>query len=145
MAEKATHAEMIKRVATVLRLLVAGMPRADILQYASKTWKTSERSTDELIKRAKEEIAATVRPESEAIVKEAILRLDELYMKCYLDKKYRICLEIAREKCDRLLGRPAQAIAVSGAMKIKVVPAKFADNDEEDDDDDGGADEGVFG
>lgn len=123
MSKKSTQAEMTKRKATVLRLLISGMPRADIVQFASKTWGIGDRATDFLIKYANEEIKKITRPDSESAIKEEILRLDDLYIKCYFDKQYKLCLAIAKEKADRISGK-GQDSSGATAININIIDAK---------------------
>jgi hypothetical protein len=115
---------MARRTAEVLKLLSAGQSRVHILQHTSKKWKITGRQADELIARARAQLQTLIERDNEATRDELILRLDDLYDKSLKAKKYKTCLAIAREKGDRLLGRPQQQVALSGSVDVTVLPAE---------------------
>jgi len=115
---------MARRTAEVLKLLSAGTSRINILQYSSKKWKIVGRQADLLISRAREELRTLIERDNEAIRDELILRLDDLYAKALKAKQYKTCLSIAREKGDRLFGRPQQQVEFSGGVALTVLPAE---------------------
>ena len=113
---------MARRVAEVLKLLGAGESRLNIVQYCSKKWKITDRHADTLIAKAREELKPLIERDKDVILDEFSFRLDALYARALKAKKYKVCLDVAREKADRLLGRPHQRVEVDGKLHFKVVP-----------------------
>lgn len=57
-SQKPTEAELVLRIDQVLELLVAGASRAEILRFATETWKVSERTVDAYLMRARDALEA---------------------------------------------------------------------------------------
>lgn len=75
MAKKSTNAEVTLRVNQVYGLLSRGFSRAQILQYATEAWDSSERQTDTYIQRARQLIERDCDMSRPAFIAEALTRL----------------------------------------------------------------------
>lgn len=89
---KSTAAEVAARVDTVMTKLLRGEKRAEIIRYASETWKVDERQTQNYITRATKLIAEITQPRKEyeyALVRQ---RLETLYEDTLKAKNYNAAL-----------------------------------------------------
>lgn len=100
---KATDAEVLRRVATVHKLMVAGASRASIQQYAIKTWGLSESPVDVYIARAKESIKEQTDRDKDHNLAMALARMEEIYQECKSAKNYKGALA-AQKEINLLLG-----------------------------------------
>jgi hypothetical protein len=100
---KATDAEILRRVATVHKLLVAGASRASIQQYAINAWGLSESPVDVYISRAKETIKEQTDRDKESNLSMAIARMNDIYQQCYAAKNYKGAIT-AQVEINKLLG-----------------------------------------
>ena len=65
MGKKATAAETEVRISAIMKMLVSGTPRPDILRYAATNWNVKPRTTDTLIAKAKDRFAEMAAPDRE--------------------------------------------------------------------------------
>jgi len=91
--------EFNSRISVVYRLLLNGLRRREIIQYASEKtdWNVSDRSIDEYIRRAREEIAEMNEEERKGAYGMARKRLDDLYFKSMKINDYKTCLSVQKE------------------------------------------------
>lgn len=77
---KATDAEVERRVIVIMKLMINGAFREEILQYASEQedWPRSDRAIDEYISRAKKKLQLRGQPEVDQARGEAISMLNKL-------------------------------------------------------------------
>lgn len=118
---KATDAEILRRVATVHKLIVAGASRASIQQYSATTWGLSDRPIDEYIARAKETIKEQTDKDKDNNLALAIQRMSDIYQQCYSAKNYKGAIT-AQVEINKLLGLYApvnQNVNVTGTLGIK--------------------------
>jgi hypothetical protein len=127
---KATDAEIVRRVATVHKLMVAGASRASIQQYAANQWGLSERPVDEYISRAKETLKEQVDRDKDHNLEMALARMQEIYQECKSAKNYKGAIQ-AQVEINKLLGlyAPVNAnVNLSGSVAIKSY-ANFSPDD----------------
>jgi hypothetical protein len=121
---KATDAEILQRVATVHKLLVAGASRASIQQYAIKAWGLSESPVDVYIARAKESIKEQTDRDKENNLSMALARMNDIYQQCISAKNYKGAIT-AQVEINKLLGLYAptktEGTGENGAFVIKLV------------------------
>lgn len=112
---KATEAIVQRRVSDIHNLLVAGVRRAQILQYAAEqNWGLQERQIDTYIARATEQIREDSRIDREKELGRAINRLHNLYQATQREQDHRGSLAVVQQM-SQLLGLAAAAkIELSG-------------------------------
>lgn len=118
---KATDAEILKRIAAVHKLLVAGAARASIVQYGSSQWNVTDRQVDDYIARAKETLKAQTDRDKDNNLAMAIARMQEIYQECKSAKNYKGAIS-AQIEINKLLGlyAPVNAnVNLSGAVALK--------------------------
>ena len=126
---KSTFVETDSRVSLVYRLLLNGMRRREIFQYiAEKTeWGVTERTIDNYIAKARDEIAEITENERECAYGMARKRLDDLYFKSMKINDYKTCLAIQKEIGD-IEGLKNNRIEMSGpdgeALTINLIRDK---------------------
>jgi len=104
--KKSVAAEVAKRCETVLSLMVMGLTRKEICQYASEKadppWGVSDRQVDRYIAEAKESIkkASAIKAEHELGI--AILRLEDLYKRSIAIQDYKAALAVQKERHELL-------------------------------------------
>lgn len=124
-AHKPTQAENEARVAEVYKMLVAGAPRAAILQHAAEKWELATRAADALIAKARKHVIADARPEREFELARAIARLNFIYNQCVKVTDYGRAIAAQREM-NQLLGLYAEP----AAQTLKVIGMNHADMQE---------------
>jgi hypothetical protein len=103
MAVKSPTAIVEQRVSEIHQLLLAGVRRREILQFASKKqWAISDRAVDEYIARAKEQIRATAEVDRSLELGRAIQRLNDLYRASISNGDHRTALHVQRELSSML-------------------------------------------
>lgn len=100
---KATDAEVLRRVATVCKLMIAGASRTTIVQYGSTQWSVSDRQIDDYISRAKLDIATMTDKDKESNLNMAMARMNDIYQQCYAAKNYKGAMS-AQIEINKLLG-----------------------------------------
>ena len=133
---KATDAEVLKRVATVCKLMIAGASRASIVQYGSIQWDITDRQIDDYIARAKNDIATMTDKDKESNLNMAMARMNDIYQQCYAAKNYKGAMS-AQIEINKLLGlyAPAQQeIKHSGGLHVKAYKEFTPDAWDSDDD-----------
>ena len=135
---KATNTEMQTRVAEVFKLLLKGLNRPEVLQYAANTWGVSERTADNYIARARKEYVKHVdndRARNFAMMQH---RLEDLYKRTMKLQDYKTSLAILKEYGSLLDLYPAKRQELtgeqSGSLTINVLvaperPAELPDAD----------------
>lgn len=98
-AAQSHAAELEKRVSQIFDLLMNGMSRRQICQFASKNtdWDVDPRTIDRYIARANEEIRRIGRADRELEMVKTHARLHELYMRCLRIQDYKTCLSVQKE------------------------------------------------
>ncbi|MDD3538489.1 MAG: hypothetical protein PHH65_09645 [Eubacteriales bacterium] len=121
-APKSNSVEMRARVATVYRLLLSGLRRREVIQYArEKTeWNVSDRTIDNYIRKASAEIKEVTDEELEAARGMAHKRLDTLYYKSLLINDYKTALAVQKE-INELFGLKTAKIEHSGDVGVLIV------------------------
>ncbi len=98
MAEKNPAAVVEQRVSEVHRLLLAGVRRRDVLQFASKQkWGVSDRTVDDYISKANDAIREAADVDRALEVGRAVQRLQDLYRAAVQDKDHRTALQVQKE------------------------------------------------
>lgn len=100
---KSTEIEMIKRVREVYRLLLSGADRLKVHQYASEKWSSSERSTDELIRRANVIMEEKFDVDAEKMKNRSLKSRMDLFWRALEAKELSTAHEI-RKDLDKLIG-----------------------------------------
>lgn len=109
MGKKATNAEVEQRVTAVTNLLIAGVSRAGILEYAGKQkWGIERSMIDEYISRATDIIKQSSIIDRDEQVGLAVRRLTDLYKTALAAKDTRTALAVQKE-INQLLGLPEAA------------------------------------
>lgn len=98
MGEKSTAATVEERVSDVHRMLLLGVRRREILQFASKKkWGVSDRAIDEYIARATERIREAAEVDRALELGRAMQRLDDLYRSAIQAEDFRTALQVQKE------------------------------------------------
>lgn len=100
--KKSDSAEVEARVQEVYKQLVEGWSRAEILQNASQNWGVSDRQAATYHARAMRRLQSQLQGQRDQLLAVAIAQRNDLYRKCYEDKRWWHCLEIAKDR-DQLL------------------------------------------
>lgn len=114
---KSTKAETQQRVKDVVRLIVQGIQRDGIRQYASRTWGTSTRQTDRYIAEATRQLAESGKTEIAAERGKALARYNDIYAKATEKGWLKIAIW-AQERIDEVTGltsKNPQAIAIANS------------------------------
>ena len=109
--EKATKAEIERRVTTLFKLMLKGYGRADMLQYVSENdaknpetaWNISERQLENYIARANERFKEYSESQRSGMLDKAVMRLEYVYMQCIKVQDYSKAIAALRE-LNLLLG-----------------------------------------
>jgi len=100
---KATNAEVKKRIKQVSKMLLRGLSRAEIIQYAAEYWEIEERQVDTYINRANKGFAKSSIFDTSEQLGIASQRLTDLYGKNMRIDDYKAALAVQKE-LTRLLG-----------------------------------------
>lgn len=124
-----TKAEKTKRVTEIVSLLLSGVSRGEILQYsANKGWGVAERTVDDYIAAANEEITAQAEDEIEAERGKMKMQLDDLYKRHMANKDFRGARLILRDRAS-LLGLDApKKIDQNNTGELEVI-VKYVSDD----------------
>ena len=76
---KSTQSEVEIRISHVIRMLVEGYSKADIVRYAAENWGVKERQTEEYIKRASGIIKGNNSEERELLISMQMQRFTMLF------------------------------------------------------------------
>ena len=130
MAKKATNFEAQKRLNTVYNMLLLGVSRADIIQYALENWNIGDASTDEYIAKANALFAEKSKPIRDEQFGKALERLENLYQKNMKIQDYKAALATQKEISELIGLYPPKKQEVSGAnggaIETKVI-VEYAD------------------
>ena len=94
---KSTRVEVDERVNIVFNLILSGITRRGICQYAAKNWDLSERQTDRYIQEANDEFRHIASRDRELTFGKATARLEHLYARAIQNREYRQALAVERE------------------------------------------------
>lgn len=114
---KATNAEMEKRVHEVYRMLLVGADRLKIIQYCAEKWKVGERTADLLIHRATEILDEKVEVNAEKLLNKSLKTRWDLLFRAIQAKEIATAHEIAKD-LDKLLGLYPTKVELSIEMKF---------------------------
>jgi hypothetical protein len=106
--DKSTDAEINIRHATVAEMLVKGQSRQDILQYASNTWKVSDRTADEYIAKAWAKLKKSINDDIDNYKSLLINRFEDLYKRNYNIQDYRECRQVLGD-LSKIIGLSAES------------------------------------
>lgn len=96
-----TKAEKEKRVTEVVNLLLKGVKRSDILQYAIKSrWDVSDAMVDKYIRQATEAIKESAEIDRDYEIALAKERYEYLYMQNIVKKDYRSAAQVVKMKAE---------------------------------------------
>lgn len=94
---KSNHITLKKRVEKVAELLLRGDSRTEILQYASKYWKVTDRQADSYIAKARGEIENSVTRKVEFNYAKAERRFEAILKKALKNGDLRTALTTTKE------------------------------------------------
>jgi hypothetical protein len=97
---RSTAAVVKFRVDTVYGLLCQGKSRAEILQFSANNWKISDRSTDELIARARAQLDQDAELTRPAFLAEVLGRLRTLEGAASKRGQLMVALNCIRLQCE---------------------------------------------
>lgn len=100
--EKCTDIEKERRIYEVMRKMIAGARRYDLLQYFTKEWEVSVSTIDKYSAEARA-MLQTMSKEKLDIAEEfglAVMQLTDLYAKCLAAKEYNTARLIRRDLSD---------------------------------------------
>lgn len=100
---RATAATLEHRTAEIMRLLVTGSSRRDVLDHAAATWDLSSRQTDRLLAKARAEIRADWNIERPDFTAELFSQISTLQMESWEKGNLRVALACINAKA-RLAG-----------------------------------------
>lgn len=127
-AGKPTAAERMIRVMTVLELLIKGKSRDYIVRYCSEKWEVEERSTDNYIADARDQIKYEIDKHKEEHVNLALLQFNDLYDKNYLIQDYRECRQVLESKLKYLDMKPGYLKKPLKQPRDNIKPIESAKN-----------------
>ena len=106
---KSNQITLNKRIDKVIELLLKGNCRADIIQYASKYWKITDRQTDTYIAKANKELENTF-----------LKKLELNYVKA--EKRFEVILKKSLEKGDlkTALASIKEIASLQGLYKLQI-------------------------
>ena len=81
MGKKASNVIIRKRVYEILKMIMLGIGRADILRYGAEKWDLEERQIDTYMERAREELVKSAVIDRDEQLGLALHRLNDLYSK----------------------------------------------------------------
>lgn len=99
-SKKSTDAELYLRVSKVYNLLLIGIGRAEICQYASTNWGVSDRQTDRYIEKANEEFKRQSFQERTLQFGKTSARLDRLFALAMKDEDTHQALVVLKENSN---------------------------------------------
>ncbi len=111
--ERAHQAELEKRIGEVGGLLVAGLSRAQILQYIADNadWSASTRTIDGYIRKATDRIRDAAKDARREQLDMATMRLNDLYALCMNSQDYKTPLAVVGKQIDLFGLKEAAVIA----------------------------------
>jgi len=95
--KRSTKVTVLQRIKEVTSMLIKGYSREDILQFASKKWKVSDRQIDDYISKAKTELTDSIKKDIKYDYSKAVRRYEELFMFCMKKKDYKTALSANKE------------------------------------------------
>ena len=121
MAKKTTAAEKQQRVTQVVKMLVEGAERRDIVLYASKNWGVSDRTVTSYIKSAREIITDSSRTETDYWRGVLLQRHNRVFNKAYKDGNYQAATAANRE-VSKIVGAyaPEKVEVISAREKVVI-------------------------
>lgn len=114
---KSNQAILSKRVTKTVELLLAGHSRSDIVQFASKNWKISDRQADDYIAKAKNELEKSVNRSVEYNLVKAERRMEMILKKALEQGELRTALATVKEIAT-LQGLYKNAVELSGNITV---------------------------
>jgi hypothetical protein len=100
LGKKATKAEVEVRVQQVLHMLANGVQRPAIIEYARKEWGLGRGSTDEYIRRAKDEIIETMKEERHEFLARKLYQLEDILLKSAKRENHSAMIGAIRLQCE---------------------------------------------
>jgi len=94
---KSNQITLQQRVSKVAELLLNGVSRVDIVQYASKKWKVTDRQADTYIAKAKDEIESSISRKVEFNYAKAERRFEDILRKALERGDLRTALTTTKE------------------------------------------------
>lgn len=94
---KSNQITLKQRVSKVAELLLNGLSRVDIVQYASKKWKVTDRQADTYISKAKDEIESSISRKVEFNYAKAERRFENILRKALERGDLRTALTTTKE------------------------------------------------
>lgn len=101
--EKPTQAQKIRRVNEVRKMLVSGFSRGEIVQKLTKKWNVIDRTIDNYIQDAKEELKPLIAAEKDNQLGIAIARMTDIYREAMDAKDHRAAIA-AQQELNKLFG-----------------------------------------
>ncbi len=115
---KSTNVEYNRRVNDVYKLLLSGVSRADLIEYATKKWDIKPPTVDLYIAEARKRFEARAEVERQAEFGKALERLEMLFKSTLSDKDYKTALQVQKE-LSILLGLNApKKLEHSGSLEL---------------------------
>lgn len=117
MAKKATRAECEQRVKYVMKMLLDGFTRPDILEYCSKEWGLARASIDNLTAQATKRILAINEVECEQLMANVTSNYWSLYREARRNKQTGLASSILAQ-ISKLKGIEKQRVEHSGTVTL---------------------------
>lgn len=103
MAVKTTQAQKDQRVREVYKMLVKGHARGEIVQVLSKKWNVTDRTIDNYIQDAREQLKPIVEEERMVQLNIAVDRMTEVFKEALDSKDHRAAIQ-AQQELNKLFG-----------------------------------------
>lgn len=112
--KKGSNIEVADRVSKVYMLLLNGLKRREIIQYAAKNeWDLTDRQIDEYIRRATDIFKAAALENMEYARNMSLNRHDDLYFKSMKINDFKTCLAVQKSR-DEITGVRSNKLELSG-------------------------------
>lgn len=96
-SKRATKAVVEKRTNQVIKMLLLGVSRADIIQFANENWDIGEAATDRYIKKANQHFSESSIIKRDEQLGLAMRRLNDLFSKNMRIDDYKAALSVEKE------------------------------------------------
>ncbi len=121
-SRRATKAVTLKRVSVIIEMISNATTRANILRFISENWGLTERQGENLIAKANEVITEEIWEKNKTIIESSAKILEGMLQRCIEEGKYKTALDILKERCDRVSGKPRQSIHLDAPKDLPALP-----------------------
>ncbi len=88
------------RTAQVVRMLANGVQRPAIVEYARKEWDLSRAAADTYIRKAKDEIKASINEERDEFLARKLFQLEDVLLKAAKRENHNAMIGAIRLQCE---------------------------------------------